>query len=65
MTQREARNILACFFFHQDEVFRKIDTLSMVEHCRVAFVIPFLFFEVKLMVLDKPTNYLDIPTRMV
>lgn len=62
MTQREARNILASFFFRQDEVFRKIGTLSMGERCRVAFVILY-FSEANLMVLDEPTNYLDIPTR--
>ncbi|MFZ5650370.1 MAG: ribosomal protection-like ABC-F family protein [Bacillota bacterium] len=62
MTQREARNILAGFFFRQDEVFRKIGTLSMGERCRVAFVILY-FSEANLMVLDEPTNYLDVPTR--
>ncbi|WP_104373157.1 ribosomal protection-like ABC-F family protein [Desulfocucumis palustris] len=62
MTQREARNILAGFFFRQDEVFRKISTLSMGERCRVAFVILY-FSEANLMVLDEPTNYLDVSTR--
>ena len=62
MTQREARNILAGFFFRQDEVFRKIGSLSMGERCRVAFVILY-FSEANLLVLDEPTNYLDIHTR--
>ncbi|SFG36050.1 ABC transporter [Desulfotomaculum arcticum] len=62
MTQREARNILAGFLFRHDEVFRKIGSLSMGERCRVAFVALY-FSGANLMVLDEPTNYLDIPTR--
>ena len=62
MTQGEARNILAAFLFRRDEVHRKIGSLSMGERCRVAFV-NLYFSEANLMVLDEPTNYLDIPTR--
>ncbi|HBV96001.1 MAG: hypothetical protein JL50_05135 [Peptococcaceae bacterium BICA1-7] len=62
MTQREARNILAGFFFRQDEVFRNIGTLSMGERCRLAFVMLY-FSDANLLVLDEPTNYLDIHTR--
>lgn len=62
MTQREARNILAGFFFRRDEVFRKIGTLSMGERCRVAFV-NLYFSRANLLILDEPTNYLDIVTR--
>jgi ATP-binding cassette subfamily F protein 3 len=62
MTQGEARNILAAFLFRKEEVHRKIGSLSMGERCRVAFV-NLYFSEANLMVLDEPTNYLDIPTR--
>lgn len=62
MTQGEARNILAAFLFRREEVHRKIGSLSMGERCRVAFV-NLYFSEANLMVLDEPTNYLDIPTR--
>lgn len=62
MTQKEARNILAAFLFRKEEVHRKIGSLSMGERCRVAFV-NLYFSEANLMVLDEPTNYLDIPTR--
>ncbi|GAA5345586.1 ribosomal protection-like ABC-F family protein [Planifilum fimeticola] len=62
MTQGEARNILAAFLFRKEEVHRKIGSLSMGERCRVAFV-NLYFSEANLMVLDEPTNYLEIPTR--
>lgn len=62
MTQSEARTILACFLFQKDEVFKKIGQLSMGEKCRVAFV-KLYFSEANLLVLDEPTNYLDISTR--
>lgn len=64
MTQRDARNILANFFFRKDDVFRKINTLSMGERCRVAFVLLY-YSEANLLVLDEPTNYLDIATREI
>ncbi|WP_075980240.1 ribosomal protection-like ABC-F family protein [Bacillus massilinigeriensis] len=62
MKQSDARTILACFLFHKEEVFKKINQLSMGEKCRVAFV-KLYFSEANLLVLDEPTNYLDIPTR--
>lgn len=62
MTQSEARTILACFLFPKDDVFKKIKDLSMGEKCRVAFV-KLYFSEANLLVLDEPTNYLDITTR--
>lgn len=62
MKQSDARTILACFLFRKEEVFKKINQLSMGEKCRVAFV-KLYFSEANLLVLDEPTNYLDIPTR--
>lgn len=62
MTQVQARTILACFLFRGDEVFRTIGELSMGEKCRVAFV-KLYFSGANLLVLDEPTNYLDIDTR--
>lgn len=62
MTRTEARNILASFLFRADAVFQRIGTLSMGERCRVAFV-RLYFSRANLLVLDEPTNYLDIPTR--
>ncbi|PTX49621.1 ATPase subunit of ABC transporter with duplicated ATPase domains [Melghirimyces profundicolus] len=62
MKQAEARNILAAFLFRQEEVHRKIGQLSVGERCRVAFVKLYVS-GVDLMVMDEPTNYLDISTR--
>ncbi|WLD93290.1 ribosomal protection-like ABC-F family protein [Alkalihalobacillus sp. AL-G] len=62
MTQSEARTILACFLFRGDSVYKKVDDLSMGEKCRVAFV-KLYFSNANLLVLDEPTNYLDIGTR--
>lgn len=62
MTQTEARTILGCFLFSRDDVFKKIHSLSMGEKCRVAFI-KLYFGRNNLLVLDEPTNYLDIDTR--
>ncbi len=62
MTQAEARNILACFLFRKDDVFKRIEQLSMGEKCRVAFT-KLYFSCANVLVLDEPTNYLDIETR--
>jgi len=62
MTQTQARTILGCFMFSRDDVFKKIGELSMGEKCRVAFIKMF-FGRGNLLMLDEPTNYLDIDTR--
>ncbi|MCF6139034.1 ribosomal protection-like ABC-F family protein [Pseudalkalibacillus berkeleyi] len=62
MTQSDARTILACFLFKGDTVYKKLKDLSMGEKCRVAFV-KLYFSNANLLVLDEPTNYLDIETR--
>jgi len=62
LTQAEVRNILASFHFRKEDVFKKIKDLSMGEKCRVASV-KLYFSKANLLVLDEPTNYLDITTR--
>ncbi|WP_036717524.1 ribosomal protection-like ABC-F family protein [Paenibacillus harenae] len=62
MTQSHARTILGCFLFSREDVFKRIGGLSMGEKCRVAFLKLF-FGKSNLLVLDEPTNYLDIRTR--
>lgn len=62
MTQTFARTILGCFLFSREDVFKYIRDLSMGERCRVAFL-QLYFSEANLLVLDEPTNYLDIDTR--
>lgn len=63
MTQTGARTILGCFLFSRDDVFKRIGDLSMGEKCRVAFLKLF-FGKANLLVLDEPTNYLDVSTRV-
>ncbi|MGO4698435.1 ribosomal protection-like ABC-F family protein [Paenibacillus sp. 2TAB26] len=62
MTQSHARTILGCFLFTKEDVFKRIGDLSMGERCRVAFL-KLYFGKANLLVLDEPTNYLDISTR--
>ncbi|WP_274361534.1 ribosomal protection-like ABC-F family protein [Paenibacillus thermotolerans] len=62
MTESFARTILGCFLFSRDSVYKEIGSLSMGEKCRVAFL-QLYFSGANLLVLDEPTNYLDIDTR--
>ncbi|MBD0380408.1 ribosomal protection-like ABC-F family protein [Paenibacillus sedimenti] len=62
MTQTQARTILGCFLFSGEDVRKRIGDLSMGERCRVAFL-KLYFSGANLLVLDEPTNYLDIDTR--
>lgn len=62
MTQTYARTILGCFMFSRDDVFKRIGDLSMGERCRVA-LLRLLFGSASMLVLDEPTNYLDVSTR--
>ncbi|GIP38012.1 ABC transporter [Paenibacillus sp. J31TS4] len=62
MTETQARTILGCFLFSREDVFKRIGDLSMGEQCRVAFL-NLYFSGANLLVLDEPTNYLDVETR--
>jgi len=64
MTQSAARTLLGCFLFSRDDVFKRIGDLSMGEKCRAAFL-RLYFGGANLLVLDEPTNYLDIDTQEV
>ncbi|OAB39151.1 ABC transporter ATP-binding protein [Paenibacillus macquariensis subsp. defensor] len=64
MTETYARTILGCFLFSRENVFKRIGDLSMGERCRAAFL-QLYFSGANLLVLDEPTNYLDIATREV
>ncbi|MFB5190550.1 ribosomal protection-like ABC-F family protein [Alicyclobacillus fastidiosus] len=62
LSQSYARTILAGFLFRGDDVYQRVGQLSMGERCRVAFVRMYLS-DANLLVLDEPTNYLDVETR--
>ncbi|MGV2805495.1 ABC transporter ATP-binding protein, partial [Clostridium perfringens] len=52
------------FLFRRDDVFKKMGQLSMGEKCRTAFL-KLYFSGAHLLVLDEPSNYLDVDTREV
>ena len=60
----EARSALGHFLFRGDDVFKVIDSLSGGEQARVALLKLFLQGP-NFLILDAPTNHLDIPTREV
>lgn len=59
VTQNDARLLLACLMFRGEEVFKKINDLSLGERSRVAFA-KLILSGAQLLILDEPTNYMDI-----
>lgn len=59
---QSARLVLGCLLFKGEDVFKKIEVLSMGEKCRVAFA-KLILSEGDILILDEPTNYMDIVSR--
>lgn len=55
----EVRNILGCFLFSGDEVFKKLGMLSGGEKVRLALCKMFMTHP-NLLILDEPTNHMDL-----
>ncbi|MBA9088458.1 ATP-binding cassette subfamily F protein 3 [Fontibacillus solani] len=60
----QLRNILSNFLFYDDDVFKKVNTLSPGEKARIALC-KVLLEKANLLVLDEPTNHLDPETQTI
>lgn len=64
LSEEEARNIAGGFLFTDDEVEKKIGSLSGGEKARIAFM-KLILDKPNFLILDEPTNHLDIYSREV
>jgi ATP-binding cassette subfamily F protein 3 len=62
MSEEAARNYLGRFLFSEDDVFKRIDSLSGGERSRLALSI-LMLKQANFLILDEPTNHLDISSR--
>lgn len=64
LSEEEARNICASFLFREDDIYKKISSLSGGEKARVAFM-KLMLEKPNFLILDEPTNHLDIYSREI
>lgn len=64
LSEEEARNICAAFLFREDDIYKKIRSLSGGEKARVAFM-KLMLEKPNFLILDEPTNHLDIYSREI
>ncbi|MCL2497420.1 MAG: ATP-binding cassette domain-containing protein [Symbiobacteriaceae bacterium] len=61
-TEGQARNILAKYFFFGEDVYKRVAALSGGEKVLLKLAV-LMQHEINLLVLDEPTNHIDIETR--
>ncbi len=64
LTNTEIRTSLAAFLFREDDVFKRIESLSGGERARVSLC-KLMLSDANFLMLDEPTNHLDIDSREI
>lgn len=64
LTNTQIRNTLAAFLFTNDDVFKRVDSLSGGEKGRLCLA-KLMLSECNFLILDEPTNHLDIESKEI